>query len=126
MSIYMDIIDNNSLSMTILDQNVPLMPNMFFALQRHRTLWLLLILSALFDFITTINFMINDSIALEANLIIRYLAYQLGIFPGVFIGKLLQLFAGLCFCALTRHHSGLVLLLLILLNCVAIFINTAF
>lgn len=112
--------------MTILDQQVPLTSNIFFALQRYRVFWLLLCLTAVIDYVTTLKFMINGSIALEANVVIRHLAYELGIFPGVFIGKLLQLFSGVAFCALSRELSRAILLLLILLNLLAIFINTVY
>ncbi len=110
--------------MIILNQNVPLTTNVYYALQRYRIFWLLLCLTAALDYITTLNFMIHGDISMEANLIIRQLAYQFGIFEGVFIGKVLQLFSGLAFCALSRNLSRTILLLLILLNSLAIYINT--
>ena len=112
--------------MTILDQQVDIQTNAFFALQRHRTLWFLLLLTATIDYVTTLNFMINGSISLEANLVVRYLAYEFGIFVGVAIGKSLQVFAAIAFCSLSKELSRAVLLLIVLLNVVAIFINTIY
>ena len=114
------------MTMTILDRQVSLQQNLFYALQKYRICWFILLLTATLDYVTTLQFMLNDSIALEANLVIRYLAYEFGIFGGVMVGKTLQIFSAMAFCALSRELSRAVLLLIILLNCVAIFINTAY
>lgn len=109
--------------MTILDQQVALQSNLLFALQRYRILWVLLALTAIIDYVTTINFMTNGSISLEGNLIVRHLAYGLGIYPGVLIGKVLQIFAAMAFCALTREYGKGILVVIIGLNCVASYFN---
>lgn len=112
--------------MIILGDEIPLIQNIYFSLQRHRFLWLLFLLTATLDYVTTINFMTKGSISDEANMVIQYLAYELGIFHGVFWGKVLQCFSGIGFCALSRYLSRAILLLLILLNMVAVFINTVY
>ncbi|WP_371187724.1 hypothetical protein [Thalassotalea maritima] len=111
-------------NMIILDQDVPLRHNMLFALKQHRPFWLLLILTACLDYLTTIYFMHYGGIDLEANRIIRELAHTFGMYAGVAIGKVLQLCSALAFCALSREMSRPILLLIIGLNCVAIFINS--
>ena len=111
--------------MTILDRQVSLTQNLFYALQRYRVFWLILLLTATLDYVTTLQFMINGSISMEANLVVRYLAYEFGIFSGVMVGKSLQIVSAMAFCALSRELSRAILLLIILLNCLAIFINTA-
>ncbi|WOH36672.1 hypothetical protein RI844_15025 [Thalassotalea fonticola] len=122
----MDFIFSAQITMTILDREVSLQQNLFYALQKYRIFWFILLLTATLDYVTTLQFMIKDSIALEANLVVRYLAYEFGIFAGVLIGKLLQIFSAMAFCALSKELSRAVLLLIILLNCAAIYINTAF
>ncbi|TKB46670.1 hypothetical protein [Thalassotalea mangrovi] len=112
--------------MIILDQEVPLKENLLYALQTHKLLWALLILSAVFDFITTYRFMTAGSIDLEANLIIRHLAHTLGIVVGVGIGKIMQIGAAMAFCALNREMSRGVLLIILALNCFAIVVNTIY
>ncbi|WP_394172009.1 hypothetical protein [Thalassotalea litorea] len=112
--------------MIILDQEVPLKENLLYAIERHKILWMLLILSAVFDFITTYHFMTQGSIDLEANLIIRYLAHTLGIVVGVGLGKIMQLGAAMAFCALNKEMSRGVLLIILALNCFAITVNTIY
>lgn len=109
--------------MIILDQEVPLKENLSYALQTHKILWGLLIVSAIFDFLTTYRFMTQGSIDLEANLVIRYLAHSLGIIVGVGLGKFLQIGAAMAFCALNKEMSRGVLLIILALNCFAITVN---
>ncbi len=111
------------MTVTILNQNVALTRNLFFSLQRYRLLWFILLLTIVLDYVSTLNFMINGSIALEANKIIRFLAYEFGIFQGVMIGKALQIVSAIGFCALSRELSRAVLFLIIGLNCFAVFVN---
>ncbi|MDN3652990.1 hypothetical protein QWY77_09490 [Thalassotalea ponticola] len=112
--------------MTILDQQVPLTHNLKFALQNHRFLWLLLLFTAGLDYISTIEFMTHGSIAHEGNLIVRTLAYQLGILPGVAVGKLLQILAAMAFCALTKEMARPIMMIIIALNICAFYINTSY
>lgn len=109
--------------MTILDQQVALKSNLLFAIHQYRILWFLLVLTAAVDYITTINFMTNGSIALEGNLLVRQLAYWFGIYPGVMLGKSLQICAAMAFCALTREYAKGILMVIIALNCVASYFN---
>ncbi len=110
--------------MTILDQDIPLRANIFFTLQRHRTLWLFFCLTAAVDLTTTINFMINDGINTEANALVRDLAQEMGMFYGVLLGKSMQIFSGIAFCALSRNLSKGIVLALCLANCLAVYVNT--
>ncbi|WP_152593852.1 hypothetical protein [Thalassotalea sp. ND16A] len=111
--------------MIILDQQVYLKYNFFYALQTHHSYWYLLLLSAVIDYVTTLQFMIHGSIAMEANMVVRFLAYEVGIFSGVMVGKSLQIFAVMAFCSLSKELSRPVLLLMILINCIAIYLNTS-
>ncbi|OUS23434.1 hypothetical protein A9Q98_15245 [Thalassotalea sp. 42_200_T64] len=111
--------------MTILDQQVCLKYNFFYTLQTHHNYWYILLLTAVLDYVTTLQFMIHGSIAMEANLVVRHLAYEFGIFSGVMVGKSLQIFAVMGFCSLSKELSRPVLSLIILVNCLAIYLNTS-
>ncbi|TLU65812.1 hypothetical protein FE810_07825 [Thalassotalea litorea] len=112
--------------MIILDQEVPLKENLLYAIDNHKFLWGLLIISAVFDYFTTYLFMTRGGVDLEANLIIRYLAHSMGIIVGVGLGKILQLGAAMAFCALNKEMSKGVLLIILALNCFAITVNTIY
>ena len=62
-------------------------------------------------------------IRIEMNLVVRWLATTVGIIPGVFIGKSLQLVAATAFSALSFRYSRAILLLIVLLNLFAIMAN---
>ncbi|NMP16995.1 hypothetical protein [Thalassotalea sp. Y01] len=109
--------------MTILDHQVPVTNNLVYALQTHRLLWLLLCLTATLDYVSTINFMTTGGIQLEGNWVIRLLAQQFGIFSGVAFGKILQIFAAMAFCSLSKEMSRPILCIIIILNASAYYIN---
>ena len=109
--------------MLILSEQVPLKENLKTSLRRYWFLWLILLLTAFFDFVTTVLFMSYEGIDAEANPVIRWLVTKIGIFPGVFFGKSLQIIAAIGFSALSMSLARAILLLLVLLNVVAIIIN---
>ena len=67
--------------------------------------------------------MYHDGINQEKNYVVRWLSFNMGIIPGVAIGKSLQVIAAIVFSALSFKLSRATLLLLVLLNLWAIFIN---
>jgi hypothetical protein len=107
----------------ILDNDIALTDNLKSSFKRYRYGWLILLFTMLLDFVTTVYFMQNKGIHLEQNLAVRWLAYTLGIVPGVMTGKLLQLCSVLGLTALSFKLSRAILLLVILLNLLAVFIN---
>lgn len=109
--------------MLILGEPVSLKNNLIRSFREHRVLWALLLVTIIFDFATTIFFMSEYGIRVEKNAVVRWLAYNLGIFPGVSIGKCLQLLPAIGFSALSFKLSRAVLLLIVLLNFVAILLN---
>ncbi|MBX2869716.1 MAG: hypothetical protein KTR18_13640 [Acidiferrobacterales bacterium] len=110
--------------MKILGEEISLLDNINYSLRNHWFLWLLLVLTAGFDFLTTLNFMRRDGIEFEKNLVVKNLALMLGIVPGVAVGKSLQIFAALGFSALSKKLTRAILLLIVLLNFWAIIVNT--
>jgi hypothetical protein len=109
--------------MLILGEEISLKDNLLRSYREHRLLWTILLVTIAFDFATTIFFMSEYGIRVEKNVIIRWLAYTFGIFPGVFIGKCLQLLPALGFSALSFKLSRAILLLIVMLNFVAILVN---
>jgi|GEM_PF-2872144 len=110
--------------MKILDHEVPLIANLLYSLKTHWFLWILVFLTVLLDFATTLNFMWRDGIELEKNPLIKGLATLLGIVPGVMVGKILQIVAAVCLTSLSKKLNRAVLLLIVLLNIWAIIINS--
>ena len=112
--------------MKILDTEVQLVDNLKKSLLHYKIFWLLFLISVILDVLSTYYFMKVDGIEHEANKLIRSLAYTLGVFPGVVVGKSLQIVAALIFCSLSFKLSRTVLLLFIALNLLASFHNLSF
>lgn len=109
--------------MDILGQQIELKNNLIKSLRSHQLLWILLVVTATFDFASTLFFMSARGVHVEQNLLVRWLATNIGVIPGVLIGKLLQLAAVATFSALSARLSRAVLLLVVLLNFFAIYVN---
>lgn len=109
--------------MKILDEEIPLAENIKASFINYWYLWVLLLLSAILDFASTIYFIHFEGIEKEANLMIRWLAYSLGVYPGVALGKLLQLFSAMAFSALSLKYSRAILMVMIGLNVLAVIQN---
>ncbi|UCH47761.1 MAG: hypothetical protein JSU95_17175 [Betaproteobacteria bacterium] len=109
--------------MHILDQDIPLKANLLKSLKKHWILWSVLVVTAVFDFVTTYMFMTNIGISVERNVVVRWLAFNLGVIPGVLVGKSLQVFAAAAFSALSLKYSRAILLLIVGVNLLAILFN---
>jgi hypothetical protein len=109
--------------MQILGEPIPLRDNLLKSLKTRPLLWTILLVTAFFDFASTVFFMSESGIRVERNMLIRWLAETIGIIPGVSLGKSLQLLAAAGFCALSFKYSRAVLLLLVLVNLLAIMAN---
>lgn len=109
--------------MIILDEEIPLKANIRFSFRRYWLLWVILLVTITFDFLSTLLFMAHDGINTEKNFIIRWLAYHAGVLPGVFLGKMLQIISAIGFAALSATLARATLLLMLLLNIAAVFNN---
>ena len=107
----------------ILDEEIQLKENLKVSFRLYWYLWLILLVTAYFDLVATVLFMDQDGIQLERNFIARWLASSMGILPGVFLGKFLQLLAAMGFSALSLRLARATLLLMLFLNLVAVIIN---
>ncbi len=109
--------------MKILGEDIPLKNNLVRSLRTHRLMWLILAVTAFFDFASTVFFMTGIGINVERNTLVRGLATTLGIVPGVALAKLLQLGAAAGFAALSFRYARAILMLLVLINTLAVFAN---
>ena len=109
--------------MQILGEEILLKENLLKSFRKHWFLWSVLLVTAIFDFASTLAFMSQYGIRVEKNMVVRWLAMTLGIVPGVLIGKSLQLFAAAAFSALSFKYSRAILLLIVLVNLLAIMAN---
>jgi hypothetical protein len=109
--------------MRILDEDISLKKNLLTSLRRHWFLWSVLLVTALLDFASTLNFMSQYGIYVEQNMVVRWLALHLGVVPGVLIGKSLQILAAAALTALSPKYARPILLLLVGLNVLAFLVN---
>jgi hypothetical protein len=107
----------------ILDEEIPLKENLKASFCLYWYLWLILLATAFFDFVITVLFMWEDGVQFERNFVVRWLASAIGILPGVFVGKILQILAAIGFSALSLTFARATLVLILLLNLVAVIIN---
>jgi hypothetical protein len=110
--------------MRILDSEVKLKENLIFSLHRYRIWWVILLITIVFDYLTTLNFVSKLGAEAEANAVVGWLITSLGLYLGLFIGKILQLISVIIFVCLHQRLGNLFLLITILLNCWAVVNNS--
>jgi len=110
--------------MKILGEEIAYRENFVFSFNRYLVWWLILLVTMVFDYLTTLNFIHKYGVGAEANKVVSWLIMNQGVAIGVFIGKLLQLISVILFVCLHRRLGNLILLIVILLNCWAVVINT--
>lgn len=110
--------------MQILGSEIDLKENLQFSLKRYLIWWIILFITIVFDYLTTLYFVSKVGIQAEANQVVAWLLNHVGLYLGVFIGKFLQLVAVVIFVSLNKKLGNLFLLITILLNCWAVVMNT--
>lgn len=110
--------------MKILDSEIQLKKNLLFSLNRYLIWWIILLVTMIFDYLTTLYFVSMLGSDAEANQMVGWLIRNLGLHFGVFIGKSMQLVSVVLFVSLHQRLGNLFLLVVILLNCWAVVINT--
>ena len=110
--------------MKILGSEVNLKENLLYSLNRYRVLWLILLVTMIFDYVTTVFFVSRLGVRAEANILMDWLIRNIGLSVGVLIGKTLQLLPVVFFVCLNKRFGNLFLLAIILINIWAVFINT--
>ena len=98
----------------VLGQEVDFKGNLLFSLQRYPVWWLILVVTMIFDYLSTLYFVEKFGSHLEANYVVRVLIENAGVTFGALIGKLLQLVAVAFFVCLHRRLGNLFPLIVIL------------
>jgi hypothetical protein len=114
---------NMAKTMKVLGEEIAFKDNLWFSLKRYPAWWLILLVTIIFDFFSTIFFVDQSGVSAEANLVVGWLMTNLGVYTGLVIGKLLQLISVVVFVCLNRRLGNLFLLVVILLNSWAVVIN---
>lgn len=110
--------------MEILGSDIKIRENLLFSLNRYTTWWIIILVTMIFDYLTTLYFIGILGPYAEANQFIGWLMVNVGLFIGLFIGKLVQLFSVVFFVCLSQRLGNIFLLVIILMNCWAVVINT--
>jgi hypothetical protein len=110
--------------MKVLGEEIHFKENLQFSLKKYLTWWIILLITMVFDVLTTNYFLLKYGIKAEANLVTRLLMLNFGALFGNVFGKLLQLLSVVFFVGLNRRLGNLFLLFVILLNCWAVVINS--
>ena len=110
--------------MKILDEKVAIKENLAFSLKRYWYLWLILLVTILFDYLSTAEFVSKYGIKAEANLITRFMMHALGHDTGNMMGKLLQILSVICMACLSRRIGNFFLLFVIIINSWATIVNS--
>ena len=90
---------------------------------KHRCLFVMLLVTAAMDALTTYLFMSVLGIAEESNPVVRLLSVQFGIIVGPLLGKLFQIVAVWCFSIITPRLTELVCAVVVLINVYAVVVN---
>ncbi len=110
--------------MKVLDQEIRIAENIRYSLQRYRIWWVILIITMVFDFLSTTAFVAFFGPKAEANITTRLLMESINPAMGNLLGKLLQLLSVVCLVGLSRKAGNFFMLFVILLNCWAVVINS--
>jgi len=109
--------------MRILDEEVNLKENFGFSLMRYRVRWLVLLITAVFDYFSTLCFVQKYGVASEGNVLVSWLIRNLGLVTGVLFAKILQISVVAVFASLHKRLGNLFLFIIILFNFWAIVVN---
>lgn len=113
------------MAMKILGSEVDPYYNLCQSLKNYRVRWFVLLVTMVFDYVSTLYFVSILGVDREANAVIAWLMACAGVYFGLFVGKLLQLITVFVFVALSYRVGNIFLLVVILMNCWAVVINIA-
>ena len=112
--------------MRILDQDINFKENLHYSLKRYPVWWIILIITMVFDFLSTSVFVAKYGTEAEANITTRFMMETINPYFGNLLGKLLQLISVVCLVSVSRRVGNFFLLFVILINCWAIVVNSFF
>ena len=110
--------------MKLLGETVNFQKNIEYSTKRYAVWWAILLVTILFDIFTTYAFTSKYGIKAEGNFFTKLWMLYAGPLYGNLIGKALQLSSVMFFVGLHQRLGNMFLLLIILLNCWAVVINS--
>lgn len=110
--------------MNILDETVTPGENFSYSLKRYWIWWLILIVTIIYDYLSTTVFVAEYGVNAEANLGTRFFMINFSPHIGNLTGKLLQFLSVICFVSLNKRVGNFFLLFIILINGWAIMVNS--
>ena len=110
--------------MNVLGSEINFKENLLFSINKYQVWWLILLVTIIFDYLTTLYFVSMLGPDAEANEVVGWLIRALGLHVGVIVGKSMQLISVILFVSLSQRLGNLFLLIVILLNCWAVVMNT--
>ena len=119
-----DEFEKNTLSMKILDEEIKFRDNLVFSVNRYTVWWVVLIVTMIFDYLSTTAFVSKYGTQAEANFTTRLMMENINPHIGNLIGKLFQLISVIFLAGLNKRVGNFFLLFVILLNCWAIVMNS--
>jgi hypothetical protein len=109
--------------MRILDSEVDLDANKYLLFTQYRLWFLLVILTALMDAVSTMVFMLRTGPHIETNILVKILGYTYGPIVGPLLGKLYQIFGVWVLSLFVPRLTRFVCLMVICFNTYAFVIN---
>ncbi len=109
--------------MKVLGATINLDENKALLLDRHQLLFVVLVMSALLDAISTTHFMVRIGPEFESNYVVRNLTYALGLAAGPLIGKAMQILTVWLLTVFTPKLTGFVCVTVIFMNLYAFLLN---
>jgi len=110
--------------MKLLDEDILIKENLLFSLNRYTIWWLILVVTMVYDYLTTTVFVSKYGTVAEANIVTRMMMEHFGSHIGNFLGKIFQLVSVAFFVCIHRRFGNFFLLFVILINCWAIVMNS--
>jgi hypothetical protein len=110
--------------MKLLGENVNFQANLKYSIKRYAVWWAILVVTILFDIFTTSVFVSKFGVNAEGNFLTRLWMHCVDPFWGNILGKILQFLSVLFFVGLHQRYGNIFLLVVILLNCWAIVVNS--
>ena len=110
--------------MRILGERLHIRDNLRFSFKRYTIWWIILLVTMVFDYLSTTVFVARYGTAYEANLVTRLMMDLFSPNHGNVLGKALQLLAVVCFVGISRKIGNFFIVFVILINCWAVVMNS--
>jgi len=109
--------------MRILDSDIDVDASKYILFRQYRPLFILLLVTALMDAVSTMVFMHRIGAHVETNVVVRILSFGYGPVIGPLLGKLYQIFGVWVISVIVPRLTKFVCFMVIFFNCYAFVIN---